>query len=73
MTVLGHWAVTDPDGRRLVHVVTDPVKNRMMVSIDGRPLLTLDVLRARALGMALAEATYVGLEPSGPWLTVTRD
>jgi hypothetical protein len=69
---LVHWRVTDPDGRRLVHLVTDRAANRMMVSVDARPIMTIDPVRARALALALAEATYVGLEPTGPWLTLER-
>jgi hypothetical protein len=66
-----HWRVTDPDGNVLVHAVTDRTANRMMVAIDGHPVRTFDPVQVRALGILLAEATYVGLDPTGPYLTLT--
>ncbi|BCJ26402.1 hypothetical protein [Actinocatenispora sera] len=69
---LVHWRVTDPDGHVVVHAVTDRIANRMMVAVDGHPVRTFDPIQARALGILLAEATYVGLDSTGPYLAVTR-
>jgi hypothetical protein len=52
--------------------VTARAANRMMVTVDGHPACTVDPLQARALGMLLAEASCVGLDPTGPHLTVTK-